>query len=160
MSSIRSIYGSSSIISCKNGELSATTKLRLEALGIDPSSVSTESQAQIVIAQAEAVPKQNGLQQQYGGNSTREQLIIEARELAQKTGTSFSNQDALEKILENISETLQVMAKNPNNADKVEKFQAELKNIAQRADIILNIQQNIFDKMNMISISNKIILGL
>lgn len=157
MSSIRSIYGT--IISFKKDELSVTTKLRLEALGIDPTSVSTESQAQIIIAQAEAVPNQNGLQQKYGGN-LREQLISEARELAQKTGTRYSNQDTLETILDNISVTLQVMVKNPTNAENVEMYQAKLEDIAQRAGVIVNIQQNIFERMNMVSISNKIILGL
>ena len=159
MSSIRSIH-SSSMVSYKKEELSALTKLRLEALGIDPSSVSTESQAQILIAQAEAVPKQNGLEKKQGGISTGEQLISEARELARNTGTLYSNQDTLETLLEKISETLHVMAKNPLNADKVQVYQAELKEIAQRADIIINIQQNIFERMNMVSISNRIILGL
>lgn len=81
----------------KHDELSASTKQRLEALGIDPSTVHSETEAQILIAQAEAARQQNNSGQQQGGN--------------------FSQRQA-------------------------------------------ETQQNIFNTMDMISLSNKIILGL
>ena len=51
--------------------------MRLEALGIDPSTVQTEMQAQAIIAQAEAAQKQQqgNTGQQQGGNSSQQQLI-------------------------------------------------------------------------------------
>ena len=68
MSSISSL-NNASIISFHKG-LSAYTKMRLEALGIDPSTVQTEMQAQAIIAQAEAAQKQQqgNTGQQQGGS--------------------------------------------------------------------------------------------
>ena len=161
MSSISYIYSSqsASVANYKGEELSTSTKLRLEALGIDPSYVSTESQAQILIAQAEAAPRQNNSgKQQQGGNSSREQLISEAKNLAQMIGANYNNQDSLEVLLEKISNKLNIMAKEPEYVEQVQVYQAKLTDIAQRADILINTQQNIFNVLNMISINNRIIL--
>lgn len=164
MSSISSISNSQSIsISAYKGEeLSITTKMRLEALGIDPSSVTTEAQAQILIAQAEAATKQNNSgQQQRGGNSTsQQQLLSEAKTLAQTVGVSVSDSDGLEDIIEKISNKLQIMGKDPSKAQMVQTYQSELETLAQKADVVVTRQQNIFNTMEMISLSNKLILGL
>ena len=52
MSSISSISHSqaAAVSTYKSDELSASTKQQLEALGIDPSTVTSEAQAQILIA--------------------------------------------------------------------------------------------------------------
>lgn len=163
MSSISYIYSSQSaaVSNYKGEELSTSTKLRLEELGIDPSYISTESQAQILIAQVEAAPKQNSSgNQQQGGNSSREQLLSEAKYLAQNIGANYSDKDSLEIILRKISNKLNIMVKDPSNEERVQVYQEELMNIANRADIIAKTQQNIFNELNMISINNRIILGL
>lgn len=101
MSSINSLTNmqSMAITAYKHDELSTSTKQKLEALGIDPTTVTSEAQAQTLIAQAEAARKQNNSGHQQGGNSSQHQS------------------DA-------------------------------------------NTQQNIFNTMDMISLSNKLILGL
>ena len=59
MTSISSINGASAAVSTyKCDELSSSTKQKLEALGIDPASVTSEAQAQALIAQAEATKQQ------------------------------------------------------------------------------------------------------
>ena len=73
MSSISSISSAqaASMSTYKCEELSSSTKLKLEALGIDPTTVTSEAQAQSLIAQAEATKQQqNSGQQQGGGNSS------------------------------------------------------------------------------------------
>ncbi len=161
MSSISSIHvQSSAFSSCKGEELSVTTKMRLEALGIDPSSVTSEAQAQIIIAQAEASQRQNNSGKQQGGNTSQQQLIFEAKELARKTGTFVSEQDTLDDMLDKISKKLNSLAQNPQNAEKVQSYQSELLSLAQRANVAVQIQENIFNTMDMISVSNKLILGL
>jgi len=159
MSSINYLSGTTAIANYKGEELSTSTKIRLEALGIEPNSIRTESQAQAVIAQAEAASK-NGLDRQYGGNLTREELLSQAKQLASKVGVQVSNQDSLENILDKISEKLNNWANEPEKADIVREYQAELANIAKRADITINIHKNIYNIMEMISVSNKLILGL
>lgn len=105
MSSISSIASNTQSYAISAGvsqqaTLKEETIQKLLALGIDPTSVTSESQAQTLIAQAEAAKnKQNNPEQEEGGNQQ-------------------------------------------------EKHKAEL------------LQQNIFNTMDMISLSNKLILGL
>lgn len=102
MSSISSIHHIPSFVMATDTgrPLSQATIDRLLALGIDPTTVQTEAQAQILIAQAEAAKNQNNNPEQEEGGKQQE------------------------------------------------KHKAEL------------IQQNIYNTMDMISVSNKIILGL
>lgn len=163
MSSISYIHNSqaAALSTYKGDELSVSTKMRLEALGIDPSSVRTEAQAQILIAQAEAALSQNNSgRQQQGGNSSREQLVADAKNLAQKVGAQISDQDTLSDMIEKISDKIQTIAVNPSNFEKVQGYQAELKDLAARADVMVKLRENVFDRMDMVSVSNRLILGL
>lgn len=98
MSSISSLNQVHSLVMTSGNprKLSETTIQRLLALGIDPATVQSETEAQILIAQAEAAGKQDNTE---------------------------------------------------NGGKQQEKRKAEL-------------QQNIFNTMDMISVSNKLILGL
>ena len=156
MSSICSINQAKSACSFCGYTLSRTTILRLEALGIDPTQITSESQAQIIIAQVEAA-KNNNNTGQHGG---QQQLLLDAKTLAQEVGTSISSQDSLESILRKISDDLNIMGKDPTKTELAKKYQSELKDLAQRANITVNIEEKVFNTMNMISVSNKIILGL
>lgn len=144
-------------------ELSSSTKLKLEALGIDPSTVTSEAQAQTLIAQAEAAKHQNNAgQQQQGGNSSEQELLSEAKNLASQVGVTVSSNDSLDTIIDNISKEIQVML---NSGDKskmatAQGFQTQLASISGRAESIQSTQQNIFNAMDMISVSNKYALGL
>lgn len=144
-------------------ELSSSTKLKLEALGIEPSTVTSEAQAQTLIAQAEAAKHQNNAgQQQQGGNSSEQELLSEAKNLASQVGVTVSSNDSLDTIIDNISKEIQVML---NSGDKskmatAQGFQTQLASISGRAESIQSTQQNIFNAMDMISVSNKYALGL
>ena len=144
-------------------ELISSTKLKLEALGIDPSTVTSEAQAQTLIAQAEAAKHQNNAgQQQQGGNSSEQELLSEAKNLASQVGVTVSSNDSLDTIIDNISKEIQVML---NSGDKskmatAQGFQTQLASISGRAESIQSTQQNIFNAMDMISVSNKYALGL
>lgn len=145
----------------KGEELSTATKIRLEALGIEPSTVKSEAQAQILIAQAEAAPKQNNSGYEKTGCSSRLELLRDAKELAESTGTAYSERDDLENILKKISSRLNFIKEvQPDKTDIVEEYEKKLLNIANKAQVSINLQENIFNKMNMISLSNRLILGL
>lgn len=144
-------------------ELSSSTKLKLEALGIDPTTVTSEAQAQTLIAQAEATKQQqNAGQQQGGGNSSEQELLSEAKSLASKVGVTVSSNDTLDDIIDNISAQLQVMLNSGDQSkiSQAQSLQTQLANISDRADSIQSTQQNIFNAMDMVSISNKYALGL
>ena len=165
MTSISSISSaqSAAVSTYKNEELSSSTKQKLEALGIDPTTVTSEAQAQSLIAQAEATQhQQNSGQQQQGGNSSEQELLSEAKSLASTIGVSVSSNDSLDDIIDNISAEIQVML-NSGDQSKVaaaQIYQSQLASISDRADSIQSTQQNIFNAMNMISVSNKYALGL
>lgn len=162
ISSINSLQAGA-ISTYKTEELSSTTKLKLEALGIDPSTVTTETQAQTLIAQAEAAKQQNNAgQQQQGGNSSEQELLSEAKNLATEVGVTVSSNDSLDDIVDNISKEIQVML-NSGDQSKIssaQSYQAQLASISGRAEAIQSTQQNIFNAMDMISVSNKYALGL
>ena len=160
MSSINNLSSlqSAALVTHKCDTLSLATKMRLEALGIDPSNITSEAQAQIIIAQVEAAQNQNNSGREK--NSSREELFSEAKALAQAVGVSVSSRDSLENILRNIENALNIMAQDESQNSKVKEYKSKLSNIAQRANIAISIQQNIFNEMNMISISNRLILGL
>lgn len=159
MSSIQS----AGVSTYKQEELSSSTKLKLEALGIDATSVTSEVQAQTLIAQVEAAKQQNNAgQQQQGGNSSEQELLTEAKNLARQVGVTVSSKDSLDDIIDNISKELQVMLNSgdKSKASTAQSYQAQLASISGRAETIQSTQQNIFNTMNMISISNRYILGL
>ena len=162
ISSINSLQAGA-ISTYKTEELSSTTKLKLEALGIDPSTVTTEAQAQTLIAQAEAAKQQNNAgQQQQGGNSSEQELLSEAKNLATEVGVTVSSNDSLDDIIDNISKEIQVML-NSGDQSKVssaQSYQAQLASISGRAETIQSTQQNLFTAMDMISVSNTYALGL
>lgn len=160
MSSINFInIKSSAVSSYKGEELSNVTKLRLEALGIDPAVINNESQAKLIIAQLEGAQKKNGYTEQKQGG-TEQELLSDAKNLAEQVGVSVSERDSSEDILNNIIKTLNTMSKDPAKAEFVQDIQDKLIIIAQRVNKIENTQQNIFNEMNMVSISNRLILGL
>lgn len=166
MSSISSINStqSAAVSTYKTQEeLSSSTKMKLESLGIDPTTVTSEAQAQALIAQAEATKnQQNAGQQQGGGNSSEQELLSEAKSLASTVGVTVSSNDTLDDIIDNISAQLQVMMNSGDQSkiSQAQSLQTQLANISDRADSIQSTQQNIFNAMNMVSISNKYALGL
>ena len=165
MSSISSISSAqaASVSTYKTEELSSSTKLKLEALGIDPTNVTSEAQAQSLIAQAEATKQQhNSGQQQEGANSSEQELLSEAKTLASAVGVSVSSNDSLDDIIDNISAEIQVML-NSGDQSKIsaaQGYQSQLASLSDRVDSVQNTQQNIFNAMDMVSISNKYALGL
>ncbi len=163
MTSISSIGSAAASLSThKIEELSSSTKQKLEALGIDPTTVTSEAQAQSLIAQAEATKHQQNSGQQQGGNSSEQELLSEAKDLASKVGAAVSSNDTLDDIIDNIAEEIQIMLNSGDQSQisQAQGYQAQLAEISDRADSIQTTQQNIFNAMNMVSISNKYALGL
>lgn len=164
MSSISSISNAQAgaVATYKSDELSTLTKQKLEALGIDPTSVTSEAQAQTLITQAEAARQNSSGQQQQGGNSSEQELLSEAKSLATTVGVTVSSNDSLDDMIDKISSKIQIML-NSNDKSQVstaQDYQAQLASISDKANSISNTQQNIFNAMDMISLSNKYALGL
>ena len=146
----------------QNNTLSAATKQKLEALGIDPSSVTSEAQA--LISQAEATQHQQNANSENngGGNSSEQELMSEAKSLATAVGASVSSDDTLDDIISNIDTKIQAMLNSgdENQFKLAQGYQSQLASLSERADTVTSTQNNIFNAMNMVSVSNKYALGL
>ena len=87
---------------------------------------------------------------------------MEAKDLASKVGATVSSNDTLDDIIDKIAEEIQIMLNSSDRSEisQAQGYQAQLESISGRADSIQSTQQNIFNAMDMVSISNKYALGL
>ena len=136
MTSINSV--SSTTITTKTteqeSELSAATKAQLEAIGIDPSTVSSESQAQALIANANGASFKSMLGEQNKTNSSDDTYLREAKSLASSIGITYSSSDSIEDILSNISSKLNQMMSaaqmNPSQMQMIQMYRSQLDQIS------------------------------
>lgn len=136
MTSINSV--SSTTITTKTteqeSELSAATKAQLEAIGIDPSTVSSESQAQALIANANGASFKSMLGEQNKTNSSDDTYLREAKSLASSIGVTYSSSDSIEDILSNISSKLNQMMSaaqmNPSQMQMIQMYRSQLDQIS------------------------------
>lgn len=165
MSSISSI-GSGMAMSgayiTPSNQLSEATKAKLEALGIDPTTVTSEAEAQSLIAQVESMSKTDKARPQSGSSDMA--LLTKAKELAEDVGAKVSERDNLDDICKKISEKIEQLAQqyasDPVAMNKLADYQRELSSIDSRYSSKIDTQDSIFAAMNMISASNKYALGL
>jgi len=115
-------------------QLSAATKAKLEALGIDPSTVSSESQAQALIANAQSASFKSMVSDKQDSNSSEDTYLQEAKALAASVGVSYSSDDTVDDILSSISDKLDEMmssaAMNPSLMQIVQTYQTQLEQIS------------------------------
>lgn len=166
MTSISSIsnISSSYITQSQSSTLSEETKSKLLALGIDPSTVSSETEAQSIIAQAEASEQMNEQSNEQAASSSEQDLISKAQELADKVGVSVSQTDSLDDMCNKISTKIESLTEQcGTDAAKLSTLQGYSQELAainsQYVQIQAN-QDNMFTAMDMISVSNKYALGL
>lgn len=166
ISAISSSISTSYITQSQSSDtLSEETKAKLIALGIDPSTVSSESEAQSLIAQAEAAEQMaEQTNEQTSSLNSEQDLISKAQELADKVGVSVSQTDSLDEMCGKISEKIEnLMEQCGTDAAKLSTLQGysqELANINAQYTQVQTNQQSMFTAMNMISVSNKYALGL
>ena len=147
-------------------KLSEELRQKLLALGIDPSSVSSDTEARILI--------ENLLQSQVTTEvkSTKsedfccgeQELISRAKNLASKIGLSISNNLTLEEILEKISKKLEEKLENAGNNEKiislVQYCGEELAAIEKDYSTVKQNENAMFASMNFNANMNKMMLGL
>lgn len=115
INSVGSYYGYTG----SNG-LSEETRRKLIALGIDPSTVTSEAQAKILIEkllQIYSVQKTKSADSE--NNITYEaDVYAKAKELAKRVGVSFSHSMTTEEILKTISTKINIEAEKEDNNSK------------------------------------------
>lgn len=147
--------------------LSESTKRKLQALGIDPSCVTSEAQAQSLINAAQTrqqVQKANNESNSKNTCSSEAELISRAKSLASKLGVSVSNNSPLTEILSSISSKINSLSNQSStegyNIQKLQQFQAELYSIQNEYSTVKQSQNSMYTAMNLTANMNKFSLGL
>lgn len=157
----------SSISNQKQNNISSSTKVKLESLGVNISSVSSESEAQALIDKLKAAKA--GTQQQAAekkeSSSTsvsETETLSEAKSLASKMGLVLNNDTSIDEILSQISNKIRELStsENPSERQMAQAYQAQLSIISNSYNSIQSSQQNMYSAMNMMSINNKYSLNL
>lgn len=166
--SINSISSlSSSCTTSTQSTLSESTKRKLQALGIDPTSVTSETQAQTLISaaqQRQQVQKTNNDDTSKNTCSSETELISRAKSLASKMGISVSSNSTLEEMLTSISSKISSLSSQTNGdhnkIQELKQFQSELSSIQSEYSTVSQNENSMYTAMNMTANMNKYALGL
>jgi len=166
--SINGIFSSGNfgIIQSAQGQLSEETKQKLQALGIDPSTVTSETQAQALIAAA-----QQKIQQTNNDSSSKNtcctsecELIARAKNLASKIGVQTSSNDSLTSLIDKITSKLTSLetqtAVDDKNKSEIQKYKSELTTIKNEYAEVNTNQNSLITAMTLTANLNKFLLGI
>ncbi len=157
----------SSISNQKQSNISSSTKVKLESLGINISTVSSESEAQSLIDKLKAA--KTGSQQQVeqkqesaSNSSSEADTLADAKSLANKMGLVLNNDTSADEVLNQISKKIRELStsENPSERQMAQAYQAQLSTISNSYNSIQSSQQNMYSAMNIMSINNKYSLNL
>ena len=149
--------------------LSEETRRKLISLGIDPSTVTSESQAKILIAKAEGTYEASNIESpkiaenKFVSTSSEAELMNKARELSKKMGLNHSKDLSLDEILTVIAKEIEKVL----NSDVDEKtkeeyltYNAELSRIKDGYSVTKNNEKAVLLSMTYNAEINRMILGL
>ncbi len=156
---------SNSFFGCVSGSrLSEETIRKLRQLGIEPSTVTSETQAQALITKLEQKLEQvhktansNNAQQ---ATSSEAEMIAKAKALAAQVGVSVSSSESLSDIFSKISKKLESITKGGDSLKEVKGYKSELSSLEDEYSTIQQSQNSMYSAMNYTANMNKYILGL
>lgn len=156
---------SNSFFGCVSGSrLSEETIRKLRRLGLEPSTVTSEAQAQALITKLEQKLEQvhktansNNAQQ---ATSSEAEMIAKAKALAAQVGVSVSSSESLSDIFSKISKKLESITKGGDSLKEVKGYKSELSSLEDEYSTIQQSQNSMYSAMNYTANMNKYILGL
>nr|MCR5265973.1 hypothetical protein [Cyanobacteria bacterium RUI128] len=142
-------------------------------LGIDPSIVTSETQAQAVIAKRElekcfeeytAIQNQKQAEPAEQKNSTETDLIAEAKTLAEQLGIPVDNDATFDEITAMISYAIQDMMERAENdpmaMQRAQQYQAMLAQITDEYNNVTTSNTGLYSAMSMQANNTRYWLGL
>lgn len=156
---------SNSFFGCVSGSrLSEETIRKLRRLGIEPSTVTSEAQAQALITKLEQKLEQvhktansNNAQQ---ATSSEAEMIAKAKALAAQVGVSVSSSESLSDMFSKISKKLESITKGGDSLKELKGYKSELSSLEDEYSTIQQSQNSMYSAMNYTANMNKYILGL
>ena len=171
MTSLSSIKYGNTNANYQASQISASTRRKLESLGIDPTLVTSESQALSLIATRESekafdlyATQQEQPVEEQPSNSSESSLISEAKSLAEQLGLTVSQEDTFEDITAAISNAIRDMigeaAYNPQVLQQVQNYQAQLSNLTTQYNDVTTANSSMYYAMDMQAANARYMLGL
>lgn len=156
---------SNSFFECVSGSrLSEETIRKLRRLGIEPSTVTSEAQAQALITKLEQkleqVHKTANSSNAQQATSSEAEMIAKAKALAAQVGVSVSSSESLSDIFSKISKKLESITKGGDSLKEVKGYKSELSSLEDEYSTIQQSQNSMYSAMNYTANMNKYILGL
>lgn len=146
--------------------LSEETRRKLLELGIDPSTVTSESHAQMLIRQAEAKKIQNHNQQASSKSScsSEYQLISNAKALAKKMGIKNTDGKTLSELVATVTDKITLQTKiygeNSQQVKDLNAVKASLEELKEEFSRIDKNREFVYSNLDMVANINKYYLGL
>ena len=153
-------------------QLSSSTKRQLEALGIDPSSVTSESQALALIKTKQSdkkfedamVSKTETSKTSEAQDSSETQMIAQAKTLAEQLGVSLNSDATFDEITSAINEAIQKLidksGNDPQALQRAQSYMTQLSELNNRYSSTMTSTNNMYAAMNNQAANTKYMLGL
>lgn len=159
--SINSVSSIGSFTGCQSSNLSEETKRKLRELGVEPSTVANEFQAQQLIKTLEQKLEQVHKSASFGNarKATRgeAELIAKAKALANQVGISVSSTDSLSDIFSKIKAKINTMEAQGQD---IKACKSELSALEDKYSTVQQNQSSMLSAMNYTASLNKYMLGL
>lgn len=159
--SINSVSSIGSFTGCQSSNLSEETKRKLRELGVEPSTVANEFQAQQLIKILEQKLEQVHKSASFGNarkaTSGEAELIAKAKALANQVGISVSSTDSLSDIFSKIKAKINTMEAQGQD---IKAYKSELSALEDKYSTVQQNQSSMLSAMNYTASLNKYMLGL
>lgn len=159
--SINSVSSIGSFTGCQSSNLSEETKRKLRELGVEPSTVANEFQAQQLIKILEQKLEQVHKSASFGNarkaTSGEAELIAKAKALANQVGISVSSTDSLSDIFSKIKAKINIMEAQGQD---IKACKSELSALEDKYSTVQQNQSSMLSAMNYTASLNKYMLGL
>lgn len=159
--SINSVSSIGSFTGCQSSNLSEETKRKLRELGVEPSTVANEFQAQQLIKTLEQKLEQVHKSASFGNvrkaTTGEAELIAKVKALANQVGISVSSTDSLSDIFSKIKAKINTMEAQGQD---IKACKSELSALEYKYSTVQQNQSSMFSAMNYTASLNKYMLGL
>lgn len=159
--SINSVSSIGSFTGCQGSNLSEETKRKLRELGVEPSTVANEFQAQQLIKTLEQKLEQVHKSASFGNarkaTTGEAELIAKAKALANQVGISVSSTDSLSDIFSKIKVKINTMEAQGQD---IKAYKSELSALEDKYSTVQQNQSSMLSAMNYTASLNKYMLGL
>ncbi len=159
--SINSVSSIGSFTGCQGSNLSEETKRKLRELGVEPSTVANEFQAQQLIKTLEQKLEQVHKSASFGNarkaTTGEAELIAKAKALANQVGISVSSTDSLSDIFSKIKAKINTMEAQGQD---IKAYKSELSALEDKYSTVQQNQSSMLSAMNYTASLNKYMLGL